>query len=178
MSSVAASRARTRRRQKQLEFLLTIDEPVLGPIYKDDTGLSLTGITMTILNHGRTTSRDDDGNTSLYSIITFMRDIQQYLPYDLRKSDYRCGDLWSRKQSVDSFGDNIQNLMRQVADWYDAMKKAIMNILSSEYYCEGKMQYIELLKRRYKEQYSEKVEQEVTADVKSDNTINICIEDA
>jgi hypothetical protein len=69
-------------------------------------------------------------------------------------------------------------LLRQVADWYDAMKKAIMNTLSSEYYCEGKMQYIELLKRRYKEQYSEKVEQEVIADVKADNTINICIEDA
>lgn len=175
---VSASRARTKRRQRQLEFLLTIDEPLLGPIYKDDTGLSLTGITMTILNHGRATSKDNDGNTSLYSIITFMRDIQQYLPYDLRPSDKKCRDLWSRKQSVEDFSDNVQDLLRQVADWYDAMKKAIMNTLSSEYYCEGKMQYIELLKRRYKEQYSEKVEQEVIADVKADNTINICIEDA
>jgi len=175
---IVASRARTKRRKRQLEFLLTIDEPLLGPIYKDDTGLSLTGITMTILNHGRATSKDNDGNTSLYSIITFMRDIQQYLPYDLRPSDRKCRDLWSRKQSVEDFSDNVQDLLRQVADWYDTMKKAIMNTLSSEYYCEGKMQYIELLKRRYKEQYSEKVEQEVIADVKADNTINICIEDA
>lgn len=175
---IVASRARTKRRQRQLEFLLTIDEPLLGPIYKDDKGLSLTGITMTILNHGRATSKDNDGNTSLYSIITFMRDIQQYLPYDLRPSDRKCRDLWSRKQSVEDFSDNVQDLLRQVADWYDTMKKAIMNTLSSEYYCEGKMQYIELLKRRYKEQYSEKVEQEVIADVKADNTINICIEDA
>ena len=98
---IVASRARTKRRQRQLEFLLTIDEPLLGPIYKDDTGLSLTGITMTILNHGRSTSKDNNGNTSLYSIITFMRDIQQYLPYDLRPSDRKCRDLWSRKQSVE-----------------------------------------------------------------------------
>lgn len=177
MSVVAATKYKYKRRKAQLEFLLTIDEPVLGPVYKDADGFSITGITMSILNHGRPASFND-GNITLYSVITFMRDIQQYLPTKLRKSHSACHELWSRKQSLDEFADDTRELLERVADWFDGMRSSILNILSSEYYCEGKNQYLELLKRRYKDQYSEKVEQAVTADVKADTELKICIEDA
>ena len=177
MSIVAATKYKYKRRKAQLEFLLTIDEPVLGPVCKDADGFSITGITLSILNHGRPASYKE-GNVTLYSIITFMRDIQQYLPTRLRKSHSACHELWSRRQSLDEFADDTRVLLERVADWFDNMRSSILNILSSEYYCEGKNQYLELLKRRYKDQYSEKVEQAVTADVTADTELKICIEDA
>jgi len=62
-------------------------------------------------------------------------------------------------------------------EWYLEMKYRIMNDITFKYYTEGKIQYNEILKRRFKNEYSEKVEQTVQADVKSDNSINIIIED-
>jgi hypothetical protein len=51
-------------------------------------------------------------------------------------------------------------------------------MLSFNYFTQGKIQFIEILKRRWKNKYSEKVEQAVDADVKTDSTINIVIDDA
>jgi hypothetical protein len=53
-----------------------------------------------------------------------------------------------------------------------------MNDITFKYYVEGKIQYNEILKRRFKNEYSEKVEQAVQADVKTDKQINIMFEDA
>jgi hypothetical protein len=53
-----------------------------------------------------------------------------------------------------------------------------MNDITFKYYVEGKIQYNEILKRRFKNEYSEKVEQAVQADVKTDKQINITFEDA
>jgi hypothetical protein len=63
-------------------------------------------------------------------------------------------------------------------EWYLEMKYRIMNDITFKYYAEGKVQYNEILKRRFKNEYSEKVEQNVTANVQQDNQINIVIEDA
>jgi hypothetical protein len=57
------------------------------------------------------------------------------------------------------------------------MKYRIMNDITFKYFTEGKVPYNEILTRRFKNEYSEKVEQTVRADVKSDNSINIIIED-
>lgn len=58
------------------------------------------------------------------------------------------------------------------------MKHQIMNDITFKYYMSGKIQFNELLKRRFKNEYSEKIENDVTANVESDNKINIIIEDA
>jgi hypothetical protein len=58
------------------------------------------------------------------------------------------------------------------------MRAQVLNLLSFNYFTQGKMQYIELMKRRWKSKYSEKVEQAVQADVKQDTQINIVIDDA
>ena len=58
------------------------------------------------------------------------------------------------------------------------MRSQAMNMLSFKYYTQGKLQYINILSRRWKNIYSEKVEQNIVADVKQDNQINIVIDDA
>jgi hypothetical protein len=63
-------------------------------------------------------------------------------------------------------------------EWYLEMKYRIMNDITFKYYTEGKIQYNEILKRRFKNEYSEKVEQTVQAAVKADNSINIVIDEA
>jgi hypothetical protein len=58
------------------------------------------------------------------------------------------------------------------------MRSQVLNMLSFNYVTQGRPQFIEIMKRRWKSKYSEKVEQAVQADVKSDNKINIIIDDA
>lgn len=63
-----------------------------------------------------------------------------------------------------------------MVDWLNTMKSRCLNDLTFKYVQEGKTQFIEIMKRRWKDVYSEKVEQEVAAAVNTDNKINIIVE--
>ena len=64
-----------------------------------------------------------------------------------------------------------------MVDWLEVMKRKIMDYITARYFREGKIQYCEILKRRFKDQYSEKVEQEVVAAVQQETNFNLVIED-
>jgi hypothetical protein len=57
------------------------------------------------------------------------------------------------------------------------MKTKIEDYIASHYFREGKLNHLEVLKRRYKDEWSERTEQQIDADVKADNEIKIVIDD-
>lgn len=191
MSNGDICRQRMKKRFAQMQFLLDhFKNPVINmdgfsemEVEKD--GYCPTGITMTILNF---MSHAKDG-FNYTTISSFMAKIQGYLPNDLRITTHKCqrknkkeSPLWNPRNinntKPDEIGEETKEYLELMIDWLSEMKMKCMNTLTFEYWTKGKPQYIEILKRRFKDEYSEKTEQEVVADVKSDNTINLIIEDA
>lgn len=146
------------------------------------SSLNTAGITWRILNSqgfGQG-SHKSDAQPTWGSIANFMAQIQDYLPEELRtkQNPYRLWSRWSlRDNGIQTISDETRELLDDMCDWLEIMKRKIMDYITARYFREGKIQYCEILKRRYKDQYSEKVEQEVVADVVADTSVNIVIED-
>lgn len=179
------SRVRMKKRHAQMKFLLeTFDKPVLeadgfGDIKINEDGYSPTGISLSILNCN--IENNSKGDTiSPNQIATFMSHVQGYLPFKLRPSDYRCKPLWTYNtfSSNCDIGEESLSLIDAMREWYLSNKKKIMNDITFRYYLDGKTQYGEILKRRFKNEYSEKVEQAVQANVANDAQINLIIDEA
>jgi hypothetical protein len=64
-----------------------------------------------------------------------------------------------------------------MVEWLHGMRNKIEDFLASKYYREGKFNQLEVLKRRFKDEWSERTEQQVDADVKADTDIKIVIDD-
>lgn len=181
-------------RQKQMRYLLeNMIEPNFAMVESngvlDNTfdiaphsSLNTAGITWRILNSqgfGKG-SHSSDAQPTWGSIANFMAQIQDYLPEELRtkQNPYRLWSRWSlRDNDTQTISDETRELLDDMCDWLEIMKRKIMDYITARYFREGKIQYCEILKRRYKDQYSEKVEQEVVADVVADTSVNIVIED-
>lgn len=173
---------RMKKRHAQMKFLLeNFVKPVvnvngMGEMEYEDDGYCPSGITMALLNSGAE-ERMVGEKISPKQFSTFMMHIQSYLPEKLRpRKD--CKEVWSYSTFHRDIGEETQKLLDECIDWYHDMRAQVLNTLSFNYYTSGKIQYINLLSRRWKSKYSEKVEQAVQADVKSDNKINIIIDDA
>jgi hypothetical protein len=174
-----------KKREKQFKFLLeNFTKPVLesdgfGEIKYEENGYSPTGISLAILNCNMENSFQKE-QISPNQIATFMSRIQGYLPKELRPSDYRCKPLFTSNSysGTCQFAPETLELLDAIREWYLEMKYRIMNDITFKYFIEGKVQYNEILKRRFKNEYSEKVEQTVQAAVKADNSINIVIDEA
>lgn len=178
------SRQRMNKRNAQIKFLLeNFEKPVLladekGDIKVEANGYSPTGISLALLNSNIENMCKGDV-VSTNQLATFMSHIQGYLPKELRPTDYRCKPLFTYNtfSSNCDIGEETLALLNALREWYYCMKRQIMNDITFKYYREGKVQYNEILKRRFKNEYSEKVEQTVDAKVDSDNQINITLEE-
>ena len=177
------NRLRMNKRLAQMKFLLeNFSKPVLvadanGDIKFEENGYSPTGISLALLNSNiENVCRGDV--ISPNQIATFMSHVQGYLPKELRPSDYRCKPIFTYNtfSSNCDMGEETKEVIEAMREWYYCMKRQIMNDITFKYYREGKVQYNEILKRRFKNEYSEKVEQSVDANVNSDNQINIVVE--
>lgn len=187
-----------KKRNAQMKFLLkNMREPDLGMMQDPTTVRSLAsgfdleetkeeewfnsqGITFRILNsQGFGRGRHDTDNDPTYmSVAIFMNSIQDYLPESLRAK--RDGyQLWKRQSFVatNTFSDETRELLDRMVNWLITMRDKIEDQLTSKYYITGKNHQLEMLKRRYKDHWSEKVEQEVVADVNQDTTVNVILED-
>lgn len=182
-------------RQKQMKYILeNMNEPNFAMIESNTTldetfnldsneTLNTAGITWRILNSQGFGNGEHKSNTppSWGSVANFMASIQDYLPSSLRtkQNPYR---LWSHRsfQQNDTqvIADETQELLNDMCDWLEIMKKKIEDHVSSRYFREGKPQYIEVLKRRYKDEWSERTEQNIDANVNSDTELNVIISDA
>jgi hypothetical protein len=188
----------SKKRNAQMKFLLkNMREPDLGMMQdptsvrslasefdleeiKEEEWFNSQGITFRILNsQGFGRGRHDTDNDPTYmSVAIFMNSIQDYLPESLRAK--RDGyQLWKRQSFVqtNTFSDETRELLDQMVNWLIMMRDKIEDQLTSKYYITGKNHQLEMLKRRYKDHWSEKVEQEVVADVNQDTTVNVILED-
>ena len=183
------------RRQKQMRYILeNMSEPDFSliecqgslndsfNIADQSENLNTAGITWRILNSQGFGTGSHDSNTppSWGSVANFMAHIQDYLPKSLRTSQnpYR---LWSRnsfqQNETQIISEETQELLNDMCDWLEMMKRKIQDYITAHYYREGKMQYCEILKRRFKDEWSERNEQKVEAEVKQDTDIRIVIGD-
>ena len=182
--AAGTDRIRMRKRNAQMSFLLeNFTKPVLeadgfGEIKTEENGYSPTGISLAILNCNM--ENQFKGETiSPNQIAVFMSHIQGYLPKELRQSDKKCKPLFTYASYMqrDEIGEETLKLLDCMREWYLEMKRRIMNDITFKYYIEGKQQFFAILTRRFKNEYSEKIEQNVTANVQQDSQINIIIED-
>lgn len=165
-------------RNKQMRFILeNLTEPDLSMMgsstsiadsfgIDEDKGeeFNTQGITWRILNSQGFGNGDHDSNTepSYMSVAIFMRDIQMYLPKSLRpkKNGYQ---LWKKGSFnvTNTFAEETTELLDQMVEWLWRMKNTIEDLLASRYYVNGRPHHLEMLKRRYKNDWSEKIEQTV-----------------
>ncbi len=182
-------------RQKQMKYILeNMSEPNFAMIESNDTlsgtfnladhnTLNTAGITWRILNSQGFGCGEHKSNTppSWGSVANFMASIQDYLPSNLKtkQNPYR---LWSyrsfQQNDTQVIAEDTQELLNDMCDWLENMKKKIEDHVSARYFREGKPQYIEVLKRRYKDEWSERTEQTVDANVNTDTELNVIISDA
>ncbi len=182
-------------RQKQMRYILeNMSEPNFSMIesneslsgtfnMEDNDTLNTAGITWRILNSQGFGNGEHKSNTppTWGSVANFMASIQDYLPSNLKtkQNPYR---LWSyrsfQQNDTQVIADETQELLNDMCDWLENMKKKIEDHVSARYFREGKPQYIEVLKRRYKDEWSERTEQTVDANVNTDTELNVIISDA
>jgi hypothetical protein len=124
----------------------------------DLEGYNPCGITMAILNY-RTTWNNKTQDLTYYSAAAFMRNIQCYLPVKLRTKDNPWNPINFQGERFENDGaeDTKQTLDKLIA-MLQMMKARIENDCTCKYMLGGKPQFLEVLKRRYKDNWSEKME--------------------
>lgn len=181
-------------RQKQMQYILdNLTEPDFSLIecpkqiadeFNMDNRevLNGAGITWRILNTQGFGSGQHNSSTppSYGSVANFMRDIQCYLPKSLQ-SRRPAEKLWShysfQVNDTQKFAEKTKELLDQMVEWLIVMRQKIEDYITARYYRDGRLNHLEILKRRYKDDWSEKFEQSVDADVKEDKTVEIIFED-
>ena len=145
-------------------------------------GLNEAGITYRILNsQGFGRGRHESSTPPSYgSVANFMAGIQDYLPANLRskQNPYRLWSHRSFQSDTQTIAAETRELLDDMCDWLVMMKTKIEDYIASHYFREGKLNHLEVLKRRFKDQWSERTEQQIDADVNTDTVLNIKFEDA
>ena len=181
-------------RQKQMQYILdNLTEPDFSLIecpkqiadefnMDDREVLNGAGITWRILNTQGFGSGQHNSSTppSYGSVANFMRDIQCYLPKSLQ-SRRPAEKLWShysfQVNDTQKFAEKTKELLDQMVEWLIVMRQKIEDYITARYYRDGRINHLEILKRRYKDDWNKKIEQSVDADVKEDKTVEIIFED-
>lgn len=181
-------------RQKQMQYIIdNMTEPDFSLIecpkqiadefnMDDREVLNGAGITWRILNTQGFGNGQHNSSTppSYGSVANFMRDIQCYLPKSLQ-SRRPAEKLWShysfQVNDTQKFAEKTKELLDQMVEWLIVMRQKIEDYITARYYRDGRINHLEILKRRYKDDWSEKIEQSVDADVKEDKNVEIIFED-
>lgn len=172
MAQKFTNKRRKEKRWAQIDFLLeNMTEPHLLPV--DDkqsnstlsnvfnvsnnlTGYNPTGITMQFINY-RATAEDKD-NPSIGSLSRFMNYIQPYLPTSLR-TQHDVTLWWDslNEDKISTDGTTVEK-MEALKHWFVSMRHQIENELTSRYFQCGRLQMIEILKRRWRDNWGDKQE--------------------
>ena len=168
-----------KRRIEQVEYLI---ENMRKPDtrfkkeFKNDE-LNTASITLRILNtinHGGPRSNTFDSVNSFFSLAMFMNSIQEYFPKDMQVK-YKLWSPYSFNGGNNVLSEEMTEAMENLSEWFCNMKYKVLDVITGNYYIEGKVQQLEILKRRFKELYSERTEQNINADINEDSDINITI---
>lgn len=168
-----------KRRIEQVEYLIenmTKPDMRFKKEFKKDE-LNTASITLRILNtinHGGPRSNTFDSVNSFFSLAMFMNSIQEYFPKDMQVK-YKLWSPYSFNGGNNVLSEEMTEAMQNLSDWFCNMKYKVLDVITGNYYIEGKIQQLEILKRRFKELYSERTEQNINADINEDSDINITI---
>ena len=168
-----------KRRIEQVEYLIeNMTKPDMRfkkEFNKDE--LNTASITLRILNtinHGGPKSNTFDSVNSFFSLAFFMSSIQEYFPKNMQVK-YKLWSPYSFNGGNNVLSEEMTEAMQNLSDWFCNMKYKVLDVITGNYYIEGKIQQLEILKRRFKELYSERTEQNINADINEDSDINITI---
>lgn len=163
-------------RKKQLQWLM---DNFTGPVYTPECsnnmaslsdsfniednneleGYNACGLTMAILNYEPKNIKAYE--MSYCGVATFMRNVQTYLPKFLRYKDLTLWNPSSWTTGTSTIAEATAEIMDKFTNWLFSMKSRILDDFTLKYLMGGKLQYLEVMKRRYKRQYSEKYEPEL-----------------
>lgn len=168
-----------KRRIEQVEYLIENmtrpDTRFKKEFNKDE--LNTASITLRILNtinHGGPRSNTFDSVNSFFSLAMFMNSIQEYFPKNMQVK-YKLWSPYSFNGGNNVLSEEMTEAMQNLSEWFCNMKYKVLDVITGNYYIEGKVQQLEILKRRFKELYSERTEQNINADINEDSDINITI---
>ena len=149
-----------------MEWLKTnVVEPEL---HENETNHDIVNIWFMIMNYGYRNQVENPEN--IERIVKFISYIQNYLP-----EEFRNRELYKKKIRDAEIAADFEN-------WFFECKQKLQNYLAQEYFAKGRMKDLEILKRRYKENWSESKVVDLTADanmkVDGDSRLEIKIVDA
>ena len=171
----------TRKKIDFINFLLdNITEPVFTysdkrlnetfDISEEDEGLDVVKITFAIMNHSHI------GTGVNNNFETFGHLIMDYVPERFRDIKF------NRQTDTKHYSTAYQESVERFQEWICMMKAKIENHLSEEYYLQGRMKNLEILKRRYKQNWSESKTVDLNAEqnfrMGGDSKIELKITDA
>lgn len=171
-------------RKKQLLWLM---DNFTGPVYTPDCsnnmaslsdafniednneleGYNACGLTMAILNYEPKNIKAYE--MSYYGVATFMRNVQIYLPKFLRYKNITLWNPSSWSTGTSNVAESTTEIMDKFTNWLFSIKSRILDDFTVKYLMGGKLQYLEIMKRRYRRQYSDKPEQELEKNINIGN---------
>ena len=171
----------TRKKIDFINFLLdNITEPIFTysdkrlnetfDISEENEGLDVVKITFAIMNHSHV------GTGVNNNFETFGHLIMDYVPERFRDIKF------NRQTDTKHYSTAYQDSVERFQEWICMMKAKIENHLSEEYYLQGRMKNLEILKRRYKQNWSESKTVDLNAEqnfrMGGDSKIELKITDA
>jgi hypothetical protein len=171
----------TRKKIDFINFLLdNITEPIFTysdkrlnetfDISEENEGLDVVKITFAIMNHSHV------GTGVNNNFETFGHLIMDYVPERFRDIKF------NRQTDTKHYSTAYQESVERFQEWICMMKAKIENHLSEEYYLQGRMKNLEILKRRYKQNWSESKTVDLNAEqnfrMGGDSKIELKITDA
>lgn len=141
-----------------------IQEPEL---FENDFNHDIVQIWYMIMNFGYSHSAQENPENDS-RIIKFFSYIQGFMPESMRNRE-----MYKYRQTDKVLTETFEN-------WFFECKQKLQNYLTQQYFAKGRMKDLEILKRRYKENWSEQkiVDAKVDAQEQIDGNITINIKDA
>lgn len=151
-----------------VEWLTTnIVEPDLF-VNEDGSNENLVNIWFMVMNYGQITAKENAENEN--RILRFLSYVSSYLPDELKNHEIYKSRIRDKE------------LIEIFEHWLFESKQKLQNYLAREYFAKGRLKDLEILKRRYKENWSESKVVDLTADtsmkVDGDSRLEIKIVDA
>ena len=151
-----------------VEWLTTnIVEPDLF-VNEDGSNENLVNIWFMVMNYGQISAKENAENDN--RILRFLSYVSNYLPDELKNHEIYKSRIRD-KELIETF-----------EHWLFESKQKLQNYLAKEYFAKGRIKDLEILKRRYKENWSESKVVDLTADanmkVDKDSKLEIKIVDA
>lgn len=135
------------------EIIKWLKENIVEPeLHENGNNGDMVNIWFMIMNYGYKNQVENPEN--IERIVKFVSYIQHYLP-----ERFRDAELYKKKI-------RDQELAAEFENWFFDCKQKLQNYLAREYFAKGSMKDLEILKRRYKENWSESKVVDLTADAK------------